>query len=173
MNNVLSGQVRLLSDSIAYRNSFSRFEGDRLNGWIPDKAGYCGQVGEVINVFGDQTVTIRFDDGVQLDFPFESIAEQISVRTGPKPAEVWRVCEADNFQDRFRRFVGDQLNYWNEGKDAKKGMCGIIMTVYGDQTVTMLFEDMVQFDFPFEALEDSPAEGITGFSFQQGNNAFW
>ncbi len=32
----------------------------------------------MITTYGDKTVTIVFDDKVQLDFPMESIAEQIS-----------------------------------------------------------------------------------------------
>jgi len=164
--NVSLGRVRLIADPTAYQDSFTRFQGDELNGWIPEKETYCGKDGKVIRVFCDQTVTIRFDDGVQLDFPFESIAEQVSVEVVPKPAEVWRIADGVDFQNRFGRFVGDKLNYWSEAKDLKKGMCGIIMKVYGDQTVTMLFEDLLQFDFPFEALEDAPAKGIAGFSFQ-------
>lgn len=166
MKKISLGRVRLIDEEKAYQESFSRFEGDKLNGWIPEKKTYCGKEGTVVRVFCDQTVTIRFDDGVKLDFPFESIAEQVSVTMVPKPAEVWRVADVEDFQIRFKRFEGDQLNYWSEAKDLKKGMYGIIITVYGDNTVTMLFEDMLRFDFPFEALEDAPAAGITGFSFK-------
>jgi len=80
LKSVSLGRVLLISDPSAYKNSFARFQGDKLNGWISEKEKYCGLEGRVIRVFGDRTVTIRFDDGVQLDFPFESIVEQVCDR---------------------------------------------------------------------------------------------
>ena len=85
------GRIRLLSDATAYRNSFTRFVGDQLNGWIEAKRGLNGSEGRVTRLFGDRTFTLQLDDGRCFDFPFESVEEQIMTVHKPMPAKVWKV----------------------------------------------------------------------------------
>jgi len=75
---IVPGRVRLLQDLRAYKASFARFEGDGLNGWSAEKERRAGTEAQVVRVFRDHTATIAFDDGSSLDFPFESIEEQLS-----------------------------------------------------------------------------------------------
>jgi len=148
------GEAKLLEDPEQYKKSFKRFKGDQLNGWLQDKAPYCGQQGTVTRTFGDKTVTMVFDDGTQFDFPMESIGQQISTYGNFKIGGA-RLKKADEavFKPYFKRFVGDDLNYWNDKKQLKNGELGFITTVYGDKTVTMYFNDGETWDFPFEAIE--------------------
>lgn len=76
---VYRGRVRLLSDPSRYRASFKRFNGDALNGWIPSKETLAGEEGRVVEVFDDRTITLELADGARLDFPFESVEEQLTV----------------------------------------------------------------------------------------------
>lgn len=69
------------------------------------------------------------------------------------------------FRDLFRRFGGDELNYWNEAKQSKMGKLGLVTEIYDDDTVTMVFEDLQRWDFPFEALEPTPPANVRGFRF--------
>ena len=132
----------MLSDYDSYRNSFGRFVGDKLNGWIEEKRLYHGKEGKVTKTYGDFTVTIVFDDGVQLDFSMESVEEQLTVEGfSVGGAQIKAFGSPELFKECFSRFVGDELNYWNESKHAKMGEIGFITTVYGDKTVTMLFND--------------------------------
>lgn len=96
---------------------------------------------------------------------------QMPVQLGP-----WRVVAATNqhatdahseaeFRDLFRRFPNDELNGWSASKQGKMGQLGLVTDIYEDKTVTMVFEDLERLDFPFEALEPLPPEGVTGFLF--------
>ena len=62
-----------------YKESFKRFEGDKLNGWNDAKIPYCGKMGKVIKTFPDLTVTIQFENGKEYDFPNESVENQSGV----------------------------------------------------------------------------------------------
>lgn len=78
----------------------------------------------------------------------------------------WRVAsDATSFRDLFARFRGDELNDWNESKDRKMGKLGLVTDIYEDDTVTVVFEDLERWDFPFEAMEPSPPEDVKGFRF--------
>ena len=79
VSEVYRGRVRLLSDPSRYRASFKRFDGDALNGWIPSKETLAGEEGRVVEVFDDRTITLELADGARLDFPFESVEEQLTV----------------------------------------------------------------------------------------------
>lgn len=73
------GRVRLLSVEAAFCASFGRFQGDEVNGYTEEKRLRLGQEATVTEVYGDRTVTCVFDDGASLDFPWESVAEQLSI----------------------------------------------------------------------------------------------
>lgn len=178
LQTVQHGRVRLVSNPEQYRESFDlRFRGDPLNGWLETKAHLCGREGLVTTIYGDRTVTMQFSldtgDHETFDFPFEAIAEQLSVQARPEPSKPWRVLNVDptdenEFRAKFHRFNdrGDTLNEWNAAKQAKIGCMGLVMEVYEDNTVTMLFEDFAELDFPFEALEEEPpVERVTGMKF--------
>jgi hypothetical protein len=88
---------------------------------------------------------------------------QMAVQLGP-----WRIISTpteSDFRELFARFRSDKLNDWNEAKQRKIGKLGIVTAIYDDDTVTMMFEDLEQWDFPFEALEPSPPPNVTGFRF--------
>mgnify|MGYP001161378667 CR=1 FL=1 len=72
------GTVKLLENEAAFRASFHRFSGDRVNGHSAAKDARRGQNAEVEALFGDQTATIRFEDGDKFDVPFEALI-QVSV----------------------------------------------------------------------------------------------
>lgn len=70
---VLPGErVRLLGSEYAYRSSFRRFQ-DEQNGVTEAKLKRMGQECVIQATFNDDTLTCAFDDGVTVDFPFESI----------------------------------------------------------------------------------------------------
>lgn len=71
----------LLAEEQAFRESFSRFQGDELNGWSEEKEARMGTSGVITEVFGDRTVTLEFPDGAKFDFPFETL-------TNVKPEKV-------------------------------------------------------------------------------------
>merc|ERR1712176_1401269 len=73
------GRVRLLDSEDAFRASFQRFQDDDLNGFSELKLSRLGQEATVNEVYGDRTVTCVFDDGASMDFPWETVAEQISI----------------------------------------------------------------------------------------------
>ena len=64
--------VRLLTDEIEFRNSFARFGTDPVNGLTVPKLARIGQQAKVVQTFDDETVTCKFVDGEELDFPMES-----------------------------------------------------------------------------------------------------
>eukprot|EP00746_Dinoflagellata_sp_MGD_P058188 gnl/MRDRNA2_/MRDRNA2_249523_c0_seq1.p1 gnl/MRDRNA2_/MRDRNA2_249523_c0~~gnl/MRDRNA2_/MRDRNA2_249523_c0_seq1.p1 ORF type:complete len:175 (-),score=48.12 gnl/MRDRNA2_/MRDRNA2_249523_c0_seq1:103-627(-) len=79
------GRVRLLASEDAFRKSFARFVGDECNGFAEKKLLRLGAKATVTEVFEDDfTVTVKFDDDVQFDLPWETIAEQISVAAKPR-----------------------------------------------------------------------------------------
>ena len=150
---ICKGRVRLCTVEEGYSEKFGRFQGDELNGWIPAKEPLAGQEGDVITTYGDLTVTIKFDNSEQFDFPMEAVAEQLSKTGFQEGAARLKALPPAEFEGCFSRFQGDELNYWNDRKQMKNGKIGIITKVYGDDTVTMLFEDEEKWDFPFEAIE--------------------
>ena len=78
-NNIERGRVRLLEDEVDFMRSFHRFGDDTLNGCNEAKVRRRGAEAEVTEVYADATVTCRFGDGVVMDFPMETVAEQLSV----------------------------------------------------------------------------------------------
>eukprot|EP01052_Picozoa_sp_SAG31_P043924 SAG31_NODE_7479_length_1679_cov_1.360127_1_plen_152_part_00 len=70
-----SGQrVTLVSDPEQFREAFFRFDGDEDgNDWSAEKDEKIGQSAVVTVVFDDKTLTLEFDDGMHLDFPYEAI----------------------------------------------------------------------------------------------------
>lgn len=73
-------EVWLTHDSGEFKDSFSRFTGDKLNGWNKIKEERLGQSATIKKIFADKTVTLRFDDDVELDFPFESLKDSKTER---------------------------------------------------------------------------------------------
>lgn len=67
-------RVRLCTNQEGYKEKFGRFIGDNLNGWIPEKAGLAGQTATVTKTYEDQTITAKFSDGQEFDFPIEAVA---------------------------------------------------------------------------------------------------
>ena len=73
--------VQLVAELDAFREAFSRFDGDEDgNDWSPAKQEYLSAIAKVAGVYDDKTLTLKFNDGVQLDFPFESIDLDITVQ---------------------------------------------------------------------------------------------
>ena len=56
-------------------------------------------------------------------------------------------------EDKFERFIGDELNGWNAKKVGYPNALGRIVKFKGDMTVTMTLDDEKTSDFPFEAVE--------------------
>ena len=73
--------MRLLIDEMSFKEAFSQFPNDGLNGLSPDKLKRLGQEAEILEVYDDATVTCRFDDGVQHDMPLEAFS---NVRHGDR-----------------------------------------------------------------------------------------
>ena len=94
---VCIGVVQLLSDEAAFRQAFSRFHNDHVNGLTLAKLERRGQKAYVTNIFQDGTVSCffgRFDLTV-LRFPIEAVAMQVQLgsfdynffQTGSNPHE--------------------------------------------------------------------------------------
>ena len=49
--------------------------------------------------------------------------------------------------------AGDDLNGFNSEKLGRLGQECMVVTVYGDRTVTAQFSDGVEMDFPFESFQ--------------------
>lgn len=60
--------------------------------------------------------------------------------------------ETSPFRKSFQRFEGDQLNGYNEEKNARRGQECIIETIFNDKTLTCVFLDGTRFDLPFESI---------------------
>ena len=71
----LGSRMRLLIDEVSFKDAFSRFPNDKLNGLSPDKLKRLGHEAEILDVYTDGTVTCRFDDGVQHDMPVEAFSK--------------------------------------------------------------------------------------------------
>ena len=67
-------RVRLLSSETLFREAFSRFPNDELNGYSTAKLERLGQEAEILQEYSDRTVTCRFDDGVRHDMPIEALS---------------------------------------------------------------------------------------------------
>ena len=78
-------RVRLLSDETSFRESFRRFPNDALNGLSPAKLNRLGQEVEILQMYEDETVTCKFDDGVQYDMPIEALSPHASSASQPIP----------------------------------------------------------------------------------------
>ena len=66
-----------------------------------------------------------------------------------------RLCSyEEGYKDKFGRFEGDELNGWIEAKADYAGEEGEVTRTYGDRTVTMVFDNGAQFDFPMEAIAE-------------------
>ena len=122
-----------------------------------------------MQVFSDRTITLELVDGARLDFPFESVEEQLTRELSPfekvRRHAVVRVKDPCP-RDLFKRFPkSDTLNYWNEEKATCAGKLAWVTQVVGDETVTLLFEDLCYMDFPFEAF--TLASDVRGFMFVQ------
>ena len=74
LETALGSRMRLLIDEMSFKEAFSRFPNDGLNGLSPDKLKRLGQEAEILEVYDDATVTCRFDDGVQHDMPIEAFS---------------------------------------------------------------------------------------------------
>ena len=73
--NIVPGlRVRVLGDETSFREAFSHFPNDELNGISPAKLERLGQEAVILNTFVDNTVTCRFDDGAQYDMPANAFA---------------------------------------------------------------------------------------------------
>lgn len=152
-----TGVVKFVQDAQEFKKAFSRFEGDKLNGWSKEKEDRRVQKATVTTVFKDQTVTARFDDGKTFDFPFEAIAEQISVHVVERKSiktgdAVKLIQDQEDFKKAFARFEGDETNGWSTEKEDRRTQSPTVTEVYGDDTVTVRFADGEEFDFPFEAI---------------------
>jgi len=149
------GFVELVQDETAFKNSFSRFEGDDLSGWSEEKHALRGKLGRVAVVYDDYTVTVVFEGkGRSLDFPFEAVAKQISVDRYVDDIQLGVVELITNetaFKAAFARFQ-DQLNGWSEKKHGFRGRQGIVVRTYGNNTVTICFDTGDSFDVPYEAI---------------------
>ena len=99
----------------------------------------------------------------------ESVAEQITSIGFKVGGARLKDAPEDQFKEFFVRFIGDELNYWNEEKQQKAGQLGFIVTVYGDSTVTMMFNDGSKWDFPFEAIECAVKIQFIEAQPQEGN----
>ena len=73
------------------------------------------------------TVTIKFDDDKTYDFPMEAIAEQLTKSGFSKGAARLKDLPSQQFEECFKRFIGDELNFWNESKQQKAGKIGFIV----------------------------------------------
>jgi len=171
------GKAKLIEPEEAFKNGFSRFAGDELNGWNAEKHKYRGKVGNVTEVFGDNTATIEFDDGTSFDVPFEVIEPQvdymevggsrISQEAGlatVTPGKVRLLSDPAAFKNAFHRFEGDKVNGWSEEKHAYVGKEGMVTETYADRTVTMAFDDSKIFDFPFDAIAEQVTTTLVNFT---------
>ena len=73
----LGSRVRLLEDESLFREAFVRFPSDEVNGLSPDKLNRLGQEAEVLDMYNDSTITVRFDDGVRHDIPLEALEHKV------------------------------------------------------------------------------------------------
>ena len=159
--NITFGRVRLCTKSEGYATKFDRFKGDKLNGWTQLKAELYGKEGDVIKTYGDKTVTIKFDDDSTQDFPMEAVATQLSETADPfstvniKKIRVGRIRLCSNeegYQNKFWRFLGDDVNGWVPKKKDLAGMEGQVTETFENHTVTVMFDDGSKFNFPMEAI---------------------
>jgi hypothetical protein len=75
--------VQLVAEPEAFRDAFSRFEGDGdENDWSEEKQAYLGAIAKVAAVYDDKTMSLKFNDAVELDFPFEVIDLGVTKQLG-------------------------------------------------------------------------------------------
>ena len=65
--------VQLLPGDLQFKAAFRRFPNDRTNGWNYQKHARRGQQPRIVEVFTDQTITVRFNDGTTFDLPWEAV----------------------------------------------------------------------------------------------------
>ena len=92
-------RVRLLSDEQLFRESFSRFPNDEVNGFSPDKLQRLGHEAEILQTYTDRTATCRFDDGVRHDMPVEAFTLLQHRRSAP-PISHFQLKAAEPLQPR-------------------------------------------------------------------------
>ena len=56
-----------------FKAAFRRFPHDPTNGWNMQKHMRRGQQPRIVEVFSDKTMTVRFNDGMQFDLPWEAV----------------------------------------------------------------------------------------------------
>mmetsp|Transcript_33708 Transcript_33708/g.41318 ORF Transcript_33708/g.41318 Transcript_33708/m.41318 type:complete len:225 (-) Transcript_33708:255-929(-) len=159
---VQHGLIRLISDPDAFRRSFARFTDGTRNGYSTSKWQHRGDEGNVIDVYDDLTVSIEFNDGEMLDFPFETVEEQLYVERMPeyhvdciRHGRVRLLRDAEAFRNSFARFPGDPLDGYSDAKFERLGQMAQVMEVFeDDDTVLVRFDDGVEFSVPFETIEE-------------------
>ena len=62
------------------------------------------------------------------------------------------IKDEDAFKKSFSRFTQDSLNCWNIAKHAKRGRKGTVVEIYEDGTISVVFSDGQQLDFPLETV---------------------
>jgi hypothetical protein len=88
-----------------------------------------------------------------------------------KLGRVRLLSSADSFQAAFARFAGDELNGFSELKLQRLGQEAIVDEVYGDRTVTCLFEDEASLDFPWEAIAEQI--NVTGIGIDHTETKYY
>eukprot|EP00526_Cylindrotheca_closterium_P013200 CAMPEP_0113637784 /NCGR_PEP_ID=MMETSP0017_2-20120614/19789_1 /TAXON_ID=2856 /ORGANISM="Cylindrotheca closterium" /LENGTH=531 /DNA_ID=CAMNT_0000548851 /DNA_START=52 /DNA_END=1650 /DNA_ORIENTATION=+ /assembly_acc=CAM_ASM_000147 len=159
-----TGHVRLVEDEEDFRASFDGFEDGTQDGFSEQKLQYRGKIGLVVEVFDDETVTIDFEDGsANMDFPFETIAEQIDIvacdRDGPlkfQTGHVRLVEDEEDFRASFDGFEDGTQDGFSEQKLQYMGKIGLAVEIFEeDKTATIDFGDgSINMDFPFEAIAE-------------------
>ena len=104
---------------------------------------------------------MRFDDGIEMDFPCEAVEEQLTSYELYRPVfrvelgKVLLLQDPKAYEGSFYKFYGANAggNGWSEEKEKYCGKTGLVTVVYNDRTVTVLFEDGVKLDFPFESVQ--------------------
>ena len=79
INDVLPGTVRLKAKEKLFMAPFDHFPVLTKAGFSPEKWERRGQIGHVTKVHDNGTCTIVFADGVKMDFPTETVGEQIGL----------------------------------------------------------------------------------------------
>ena len=71
---VPGSRVRVLNSETLFREAFSRFPYNELNGYSAAKLDRLGQEADILAVYHDQTATCVFDDGVRHAMPIEAFS---------------------------------------------------------------------------------------------------
>ena len=91
----------------------------------------------------------------------EAVATQLSETADPfstvniKKIRVGRIRLCSNeegYQNKFWRFLGDDVNGWVPKKKDLAGMEGQVTETFENHTVTVMFDDGSKYNFPMEAI---------------------